>query len=69
MRVLLPYLIGSLIAATALGAAFYAGARFTADRQEADYIEGVQDAQDATSDLPQSDDGNLEWLHRWLNGR
>lgn len=61
--------IGAFLAAALIGGAFYAGARFTADRQEADYIEGINDAQDATSDLPDSDDGNIEWLHRWISGR
>lgn len=31
-----------------------------------DYKEGTEDASDATSDLPDDDSGNLEWLHEWL---
>lgn len=34
-----------------------------------DYITGTEDARDATSDLPDSDDGNLGWLHDFINGR
>lgn len=38
-------------------------------QSSADYIKGTQDAQDATTDLPDNDSGNLGWLHEYINGR
>jgi hypothetical protein len=69
LRIVLP----SAIAATMIAATVVWFVQADRDKRALDdardYITGTEDARDATSDLPRSDDGNLGWLHDFINGR
>lgn len=60
----------SALIALVIGGAFYAGiyserqSQITRDLE--DYKEGTEDAQDATTDLPDDDSSRIDWLHDWL---
>lgn len=73
MRTLYIALGISGLLAVALAVSFYLGADWYRDARALDdardYIEGTEDARDATSDLPTNDDGALRWLHEYINGR
>lgn len=57
--------LGAFLFATLVGAAFYAGGEWAKRENLKDYIDGTKDANDATIDLPDTDDGNIEWLKRF----
>ena len=65
-RLLAPYLIGAFAAAALVaGVVVYVASAERAKRElEAarEYITGTEDARDATTDLPDTDHGNTEWL-------
>jgi hypothetical protein len=66
-RILAPYLIGAVLAAAIAGGVFFAGVQWANREHLKDYIDGTEDATDATTDLPATDDGILEWLRDFAN--
>jgi type II secretory pathway pseudopilin PulG len=60
----------SAIIALAVGGAFTAGVYYQKQSAELDrledYNEGTQDAQDATSGLPDDDSGTIKWLREYI---
>jgi hypothetical protein len=56
--------------ATVVGGAFLAGIWWESQNQAVrhleDYKEGAEDAQDATSGLPDDDSGSIKWLREYL---
>ena len=69
IRFLAPYIIGAMAMACLAGGLFYAGVRHQSNETNAknarEYIDGTEDARDATTDLPSDDVGNIEWLREW----
>lgn len=66
-RLLAPYVIGGALVAILAGGVFYAGVQWARQDNFKDYITGTKDATDATDNLPDTDDGILEWLRDFAN--
>ena len=70
-RLLAPYLIAAFAAASLFGGVIYYVAGAERSKRELDaaleYMTGTEDARDATTDLPDTDDGNSQWLRDFAN--